>query len=94
MFESFHRDINLADAVAEHCAVLTELEYGQYRKEIKLREAAGMSVVSVQPPGTHDGTITPDRVYLCRRGYNPTRSRFFTLSPDESIFAPLPRLVA
>ena len=94
MFESFHRDVNLADAVAEHCAVLTELEYGQYRKQLKLRETAATSAASVQPPGAHDGTITPECVYLCRRGYNPARSRFFTLSPDESIFAPLPRLVA
>ena len=92
VFESYHRDTNAAEAVEDHCAVLTELEFGRYMKELRRRQLCGLSTALIAP-GQHDGPINLDQVHFCRRGYNPTRSRFFELAPDQSLFAEVPSLL-
>ena len=92
IFESTHRDINAAVTVLAPCAVLTELEFGRYQKTLRRCELTG-TASTAPAPGQHANAppLPAKDVYFCRRGYNPGRSRFVTLSADQTVFARVPR---
>jgi hypothetical protein len=77
VFESQHRDVNDVRSVLGRCTVLTEFEYGRYRKKRARQALAG----ATDPPA--------NPVFFCRWGYDPARGRVQALSSSLSAFAPL-----
>jgi hypothetical protein len=77
LFESDHVDVNPPESICGRCLILSETEYARYRKRKKKADLL-------------KGAFNQDLdVFFCRKGYNPSKSRFFALVPQKSAFANL-----
>jgi len=77
LFESDHRDVNEIASVTGRCLILSESEYARYRMNKKKAQLLKIDLEQELD------------VYFCRKGYSPSRSRFFPLTPTLSPFASL-----